>query len=318
MTDVSVIIVNYKTAKLTIDCINSIYTQTDGVSFEVIVVDNDSGDDSVQKLSDVFGNKITIIVSDKNLGFGKGNNLGAKFAKGRYLLLLNPDTYLLNNAIKILFDYLEQHKTIGIAGGNLYFPDQTPAPSFCLDFDYPNTERKNASWVRILLKRIKDKDRNNQTEQKVSGFNYSNECISVGYIFGADMMIRRDVFDQVGGFDPDFFMYAEEEELSWRINKLGYQSINVPAARIVHLEGASTSEKTGFNQRQFSMRMNGKLIYYNKCFGKKGMESFYKARCLQYRRLLTIAKLRGKNITETTTYQMLECLKTQYLELQNK
>ena len=318
MTDVSVIIVNYKTAPLTVDCINSLFEKTDGISFEVIVVDNASGDDSVEKLKTELGDRIVVIPSEYNLGFGKGNNLGAEHASGRYLFLLNPDTYLLNNAIKILADYLDQYTDIGIVGGNLYFPDQSPSPSFCMAYDYPDDEKKNASWLRILSRKIRDKINNKNDTNKMSGFNYTDDPLDVAYIFGADMMIRRDLFEKVDGFDPEFFMYAEEVELSWRISQRGYRIVNVPDAKIVHLEGASTSVSKGFSSKQFSMRMNGKLIYYRKCFGEEGVETFYKARRLLYKRLLKIAKIRGKDITQTNAYKMLECLDNEYTKYKNK
>ena len=102
MMDISVIIVNYHSAKMVMDCINSIYSQTRGASFEIIVVDNASGDGSVELLRETFGERITVIASPENLGFGRANNLGAAQAKGKYLFLLNPDTLLVNDALGIL------------------------------------------------------------------------------------------------------------------------------------------------------------------------------------------------------------------------
>ena len=152
----------------------------------------------------------------------------------------------------------------------------------------------------------------NSKQSLIRGFNYSDSAVPVAYVFGADMMIRHDLFQELNGFDPDFFMYSEEEELSWRIKNAGYDIINTPDAQIVHLEGASTKDSKGFNQRQFRLRMQGKLIYYRKCFGMAGMEEFYKARRTRFQRLLKLAKIQGKDPVNTQVSTMLECLDAEY------
>ena len=316
--DVSIIIVNYRTADLVIDCINSVFEKTNSVTYEVIVVDNASGDDSVYKLQSVFGETIKVIPSPDNLGFGKGNNLGAEFASGKYLFLLNPDTYLLNNAIKVLSDYLDANPKVGATGGNLFFPDESPAPSFCREFDIPQREATQARWNKILGNRLKTKLGSREKRSFFDEFNYSADSFRVAYVFGADMMIRHDLFRELKGFDPVFFMYAEEEELSWRINKAGYEIVSVPEARIVHLEGAATQADGRFNERQFRMRMNGKLIYYRKCFGPEGMETFYSARKRLYKRLMTLAKLRGRDPNASQASIMLHCLEDEYQKFKER
>jgi len=104
--DVSIIIVNYKTFAYTKDAIASVFEKTEDVAYEVIVVDNNSPDGSGKEIQEYFNDKITFIQSPENLGFGRANNLGAKCSNGKYLFFLNPDTILLNNAPKILFDFL--------------------------------------------------------------------------------------------------------------------------------------------------------------------------------------------------------------------
>ena len=310
--DVSIIIVNYNTADLILDCIKSISAKTDGIVYEIIVVDNASRDDSVIRLESAFPGHVSVVSSTENLGFGKGNNLGVKYASGRYLFLLNPDTYLLNNAIKTMADFLDTHPEAGIVGGDLYFPDQSPASSFCLKFDTPESEHEAASWKSLISGKLSAKTAHLKGSSKLEGFNYSELPIQVGYIFGADMMIRQELFRSLGGFDPEFFMYAEEEELSWRVKKAGFEIVNLPDARIVHLEGASTQGNGGFNERQFRMRMNGKLIYYKKCFGLEGMESFFQSRKKMYQHQIDWARLRGRDPRTTQAYRMLSCLIDEY------
>ena len=121
--DVSVIIVNYNTIELTLNCINSIFTHTLGIDFEVIVVDNNSDDGSGEILR--LDKRIVFIQNLANEGFGSANNTGYQYAKGKYLFLLNSDTILLNNAIKLFYDYAEQHLSSCVYGTMLLNPDNT-------------------------------------------------------------------------------------------------------------------------------------------------------------------------------------------------
>lgn len=296
--DVSVIIVNYHSTDMVIDCIHSILEETTGILYEIIVVDNASEDGIETRMEHEFGEQVHVILSNENLGFGKANNLGAEQAKGKYLFLLNPDTILVNNAIGILFDYLEKHVDVGVAGGNLFTPDLQETPSYCLTFDSPEMEKRMAGWKNLIFSKVKDKLQRytgkRSTDLFCDKFNHTEKPLKVAYIFGADMMLPKTVFDKVGGFDPDFFMYAEEEELSWRITESGYRIMNIPQAKIIHLEGATVKSTNAFSERQFRMRMDGTFIYHKKCFGMEGADKFYEYRSLRYDRLIKIAKLQGK------------------------
>lgn len=307
--DVSVIIVNYHCAQMTIDCIRSVFEKTQTASFEVIVVDNASGDGSAEQLRQTFGDLIQVIESDENLGFGRANNLGAGHASGEYLFLLNPDTLLINDAIGILRDYLRRHPQAGVAGGNLYAPDMTPAPSYCLAFDDLRHERRNAGWAHLIGSKVKTKL---GIHGKMKEFNFSDREKQVAYIFGADMMLPKRLFDEVGGFDPAFFMYGEEEELTWRITQRGYRVMSVPKARIIHLEGATTSQTHAFSERQFRMRMNGTLTYYQKRFGDVGADEFFRLRTRRYDRLMQIAKAQGKLTEDFAPAVMKRLLEEEY------
>lgn len=307
--DVSIIIVNYHSAQMVIECVESIYKRTSGITYEIIVVDNDSGDNSATHLKNVLGDKITLVLADENLGFGKANNLGAEYAKGEYLFLLNPDTLLVNNAIKILHDFMKSNHNTGVVGGNLFSPDMQAVPSYCLQFDDLNTERKKASWRGILMNKIVQIATAKHRKQIFAGeFNYSGDEKKVAYIFGADMMIPKKLFDNLGGFDPDFFMYSEEQELSWRVTAKGYNIVNIPQAQIIHLEGATVKKGNEFSEKQFRMRMNGTLTYFQKRFGINGVNEFYKYRTKRYRRLIQIAKWRGRDLSDFTPVLQLQCL----------
>ena len=314
--DVSIIIVNYNSANVIVDCIESIFQKTKDLSYEINVVDNASPDSSADTIESRFGDRINLIRSDKNLGFGKANNLGASHALGKYLFLLNPDTVLINNAIKELHVFMETHLEAGVAGGNLFGADQmSAAPSFCRTFDSIESERKNSSWYKIISEKVKQKMKTTGRPFK-NEFNYSEDCIEVAYVFGADMMISSALFDKIGGFDKDFFMYAEEAELQWRIQKEGYKIYNVPSARIVHLEGMSIKQQNAFSEQQFKWRMESTLKYFEKCYGQDAAEQFYVYRSRRYKRLLAINRMHNKKNTGTSG-KMLKCFNEVFVTYNN-
>jgi GT2 family glycosyltransferase len=223
--------VNYNTIKYLVNAIDSVFEKTQDIDFEIIIVDNNSSDNSKHILREKYGNAITYLALSENVGFGQANNRGAKIAKGRNLFLLNPDTILMNNAIKILSDYLDSHEQVAVCGGNLYDENYKPIHSF----------RRTLSPIFEELNNLFFSFPERVFYGKSSTFNYAEKSIEVGYITGADMMVRRSVFDMTNGFDRDFFMYYEESELAYRIHKLTYKIMSIPDARIVHLVGKSIS-----------------------------------------------------------------------------
>lgn len=225
--DVSVIIVNYNTERLLRNCLKSISDMTKGVVYEVIVVDNNSSDTSVSMIRRDFP-FVKLIESTKNLGFGRANNLGALKASGSFLFFLNSDTELRNDTISILHTYMREHTDCGIAGGNLVDVNGTPIHSYSMRLPSEWTELER--FCPKLSLRLQGKN---------AFYNHSGKVIDVGYITGADLMISNALFKSAGGFDPDFFMYYEETELTSRIRNLGYSARCVPDAVITHIKGAS-------------------------------------------------------------------------------
>ena len=312
--DVSVIIVNYHSEELIERCVKSVNEQTSGISYEIIIVDNGGGESALRKLGKIKSEQIRVIASEVNLGFGKANNLGASCAQGKYLFLLNPDTELMNNAIRILYDYMESHPETGISGGNLYSSDGMPVPSYCMEYDTLKKEETDSTWLTIIFSKIAEKTKKKKTVIDQDRFNDTGAVKEVAYIFGADMFMKKELFDSVGGFDPDFFMYAEEEELTRRIHDRGLKIMSVPDARIIHLEGGTTTEKPGFSEKQFRMRMNGKMVYYDKCYPPNGADDFYRYRLRRYQRLIRWQQLKGRNPSGSAAMRSLEILKQAYEE----
>jgi len=250
--DVSIIIINYNTKDLIKQCIDSVLEKTQDIAFEIIVVDNASSDGSQQFIKNVYPN-IVFIESPDNLGFGRANNLGYEYAKGRNLFLLNSDTILLNNAVKILSDYLDGNIEVGVCGGNLY--DEKGSPAFSFRRNLSSVLSELNFFFRGLLFKI--------LYRKNIEFNHTNKPLKVGYITGADMMLRSSVFDGAGQFDPDFFMYNEDVELTCRIKKSGFSAYSVPDAHIIHLAGRSSQD----DYNKLEIMINSTNLYLRKTQG---------------------------------------------------
>jgi GT2 family glycosyltransferase len=252
--DVSIIIVNYNTISILTDALDSIFAKTDGIEYEIIVVDNNSNDNSKIIITEKYGDKIIYLGLSENIGFGRANNEGAKIAKGRYLFFLNPDTILQNNAIYILSNYLDSNTSAGCCGGNLLDNEERPIHSF-KRYITPLFEEINKLFLWLPVKFLYGLN---------AEYNYTNKPLKVAYITGADLMMRKWIFDKLQGFDPDFFMYSEEAELQYRVSKMRYKIISVPSARIFHLEGKSFSDKDyRFRNRIAAQNILSRKIYNN-------------------------------------------------------
>ena len=247
MIDVSIIFVNYKTKDLTINAVKSVLQKTKDINFEIFVVDNNSQDGSIEAIEKEFP-QINIIKNSTNAGFGAANNIAIKQAKGKYILCLNTDTLLINNAIKIMYDFMEckENENTAVCGGALYDEKSNYIMSFA---NFPNCFNCLAfSW---LLKKILPVIRNQKEPKNIK---------EVDFITGADIFFRKTVLDEVGLFDEKFFMYSEETDLCYRIKKAGYNIKIIPSAKIIHLEEKS-SRNFWDNSR---MRVKSKYLYARK------------------------------------------------------
>ncbi|MCD8231866.1 MAG: glycosyltransferase family 2 protein [Clostridiales bacterium] len=319
--DVSIIIVNYNTPEMVVDCVNSIQAKTKEISYEIIVVDNGSHDGSLDIFKDKLSKAAIIVDAGENLGFGKANNLGAKYARGNYLFLLNSDTLLVNDAISLLMEFLINHSEVGVVGGNLYTTSMTASSSFCMNFDNVNSVKRESSWKTILnqivrnrrIARIEDKELQDK-EIFADKFNFSGSPQKVAYIFGTDMFLSRELFEKTGGFDPEFFMYAEEQELSARITDMGYEIWSVPEARIIHFDGGTVKKTDEFSEKQYRMRLNGTFVYYKKRFGIDGAGMYYYYKRKKLQRLMNMARLFRRHALFSLSEGQMNCLEGAYKE----
>lgn len=251
---VSIIIVNYNTKDLTQQCINSVIETTKGTKKELIVVDNASTDGSVLMLEKLSTRgKIKLIKSKKNLGFSGGNNLGIKASEGEYVLLLNSDTIIQDDAISVMVDWMEKHPKVGIATCSLKGKDgKTQAPGG----NFPTLLRV-ISWMTIedipfVDNFIKPFHPKKYKHKKPTQYDW---------VTGTFFLVRKEVINQIGMLDTNYFMYTEEVDFCFRARKKGWHIYYVPLAEIIHLGMASSSNRYALVQEA-----KGIKLFYKKHF----------------------------------------------------
>lgn len=228
--DVSIIIVSYNASSYLKECLESIFNLTKNVDFEVIVVDNASTDDAV-KVAKSYGSKIKLIENKENKGFGTGVNIGAKLATGQYLLVLNPDIRLLENSLERLFIWMNAHSEVAVSTCQFLDSEQKPLPNGGF---FP-TLPKIAAWAFFLDDLLKI----NSYHPHSSFYNHE---MPLDWVTGSFMFMRRNIFEESGGFDERIFMYGEEVELCCRIKKSGWKIAYVPLTKVIHHERKSAAE----------------------------------------------------------------------------
>lgn len=264
---ISVIYVNYNTSQFLINSLKSLQEHCSGLFYEIIIVDNSSNGLQKSFLTDwlrlsLFEN-IKLILSDTNSGFAAANNSAAAIARGKYLFFLNPDTVLLNDVLEIFYRFMEgSNETTAACGGNLLNEDLSPNSSYG-NFPGVLLEFCNVGMgLSFLLGRYF------RDHVDIGSKVYTQVPRKVDYIVGADVFIKSDLFREMQGFDTAFFMYYEETDLFRRLAEKGYQAQLLPAARIMHLEGAALNREGDhdFNYGKFKMTLDSKLHYYRKWF----------------------------------------------------
>ena len=234
--DLSIIIVSWNTKDMTLEAIGSAIEETRETDYELIVVDNASSDGSAEAIAETFPDLDHYLAETDNHGFAKANNIAAKHARGAYLLLLNPDTVTLDGAIDKLVAFAKAYPEAGIWGGKTVFADKTTLnPTSIWKHITLWSLFAHAFGLAPLLNRIPGKGAETYTPDQYE------MVMPVDMVSGCFFLIRRDLWDELGGFDLDYVMYAEEADLCRRAAALGYQPMFTPDAVIVHYVGAATS-----------------------------------------------------------------------------
>jgi len=232
MVDVSIIIVSYNTREMTIDCLRSVYDQTEGISLEVIVVDNESCDGSASSIVEHFP-QVELIEPGKNLGFAKANNIAAQNANGEYLLLLNPDTVVLDEAIQKLYQFALSSPDNLVYGGRTLNSDKTLNPSSCW--------QQQSLWSLFCYAfGLTSMFRNSTFFDPEAYGGWKRDSVrEVSIVSGCFLLIHKDLWDKLQGFDSAFFMYGEDADLCLRAIGKGAKPVITPEATIIHYGGAS-------------------------------------------------------------------------------
>ncbi len=239
---------------------------------------------------------IKLIKNKENMGFAKANNIALKTINSKYAFFLNPDTILLNNSIKILVDFLEDNHDIACTGANLYKQDLS------LQFSYGNFPTIKKVLFEFGLNKIFKAYFNTNLSESIT-FNY-DEPKEVPYITGADLLIRKDVLDNVGYFNEDFFLYYEETELQFRIRKADYKIFLNPLAKIIHFSNTSLNLMSSYNKVKTIEK--SRALYYKKVYSHKISILIKILYLIKY---ILQFLFRKKNITENHIRVMLELLK---------
>jgi GT2 family glycosyltransferase len=228
----SIVIVSYNTRQLTAEAIKSVYAETKKTDFELIVLDNLSSDGSAEYIEEQFP-EVKLIKSEENLGFAGGNNKAIEIATGEYVLLLNPDTVVLDRAIDILMDFAESQPQAGIWGGRTLFADGTLNSTCC--------HHRMTLWNQVCTATGLSSLFKNTT--LFGGEHYGSwqrdNVRKVDIVSGCYLLTRLETWRHLGGFDLKYFMYGEEADLCLRAKKIGCSPMMTPDSTIIHYGGAS-------------------------------------------------------------------------------
>ena len=264
-----VVIINYRSYDMTRCCIETLYPQiTSTPGRRVVVVDNDSGDDSADRLDHAiaehgWGDQIELVRSPVNGGFSAGNNVGIRHLDAEYYLLINSDTEVRKGAIDEMLAGMEQLPRAGLIGPRLEWPDAEPQGS-CFQFRHPGHEFFKAAGTGILERLFR---------VSPATLPISDEPVQSQWVSFACVMIRRAVIEQVGLMDEGYFMYEEDVDYCRRAGEAGWEAWYWPAARVVHLRGGSSPVKSLTAQRKRRPRYYyaSRARYFGKFYGRLGL-----------------------------------------------
>lgn len=259
--DLSIIIVNYNTKKLTKNCIDSVINSTKEIDYEIVVVDNSSDETQVYEPSELQKDKVIIFSDIPNNGFGVACNFGARKSRGNYLLFLNSDTLVQEGTIDKCFKYLKECKDIGILGVKTLLKDGTLDHGCKRGFPTPS------SSLYYFLGLDKKHPENRKYGAYRQTFIDENKTSSVDAVSGSFMMIPKKIYEMVSGFDEDYFMYGEDIDLCYRVKTMGYSVVYFADAVIIHLKGQS-----GLNNKSPKVIYhfyNAMMLFYNKHYKDK-------------------------------------------------
>ncbi|HCD05814.1 MAG: family 2 glycosyl transferase [Methylophaga sp.] len=268
--DLAIIIINYKTPHLTVSVLESLISEVDISVMKVVVIDNDSRDDSLLILDkwlkeNAANSWVNLIASNINKGFSGGNNLGIQSVKAKNYLLLNSDTTVRPGAIRLLLETANKHPEAGLISPRLE-STSGKAQESCFRFHTPISEFINSASTSLITKAF----RKYVVAQPVKDYSDYYQWTSFACI-----LIKAEVIEQIGLLDEKFFMYYEDVEFSFRALKAGWKVLNNPEAHVVHLRGGSSPVKSQTKLRKRVPRYfyESRTLYFYKLYGQSGLLS---------------------------------------------
>ncbi len=260
----SIIIVNYNVKFFLEQCLKSVFNSGKDLDMEVIVVDNNSVDSSVEMIREKF-KQVKLIANNENKGFSTANNQGINIAAGEYVLLLNPDTVVEDDTLPKVVQFMDDHHDAGGLGVKMLDGNGRFLPESKRSFPTPKVAFPKIFGLSALFPKSKIFGKYHL------GYLDNNKTHQVEVLSGAFMLLRKKVLDNIGYLDEDFFMYGEDIDLSWRIIKAGYKNYYYPETRIIHYKGESTKKNSINYVRVFYKAM---IIFARKHFSKKNVKLF--------------------------------------------
>jgi GT2 family glycosyltransferase len=246
--DISVIIVNYNVKHFLLQCLRSVEQALKGLSAEIIVVDNNSNDGSVAYLQPLFPS-VRFIDLDKNVGFGRANNVAIEQARGDFILFLNPDTLVEEQTFTVLLAYMREHSEVGACGCKVLNPDGTLQLACRRSFPTPWVAFAKVFGLQAIFPHSRFMARYNQS------YLDENATYYVDAVSGSFMFVRQQALKSIGGFDPAFFMYGEDLDFCYRLNAAGWKIAYVHTTKIIHYKGESTRRSSIDSVRVFYQAM---------------------------------------------------------------
>ncbi|MEX1048427.1 MAG: glycosyltransferase family 2 protein [Akkermansiaceae bacterium] len=232
-TDITIVIVTYHSAGQIEACLESVFSQRKRISQQVIVVDNDSRDETVEIVREKFP-EVELVLPSANLGFAAGVNLGASLADSEFVLLLNPDTVILNHAVDVIVDFARKHPAHGLYGGRTLRPDGQLEPSSCWGLPTLWSMAMFAFGLTTLA------PRNRWLDPESLGKWRRDSVREVGVVTGCFLLAPTAVWRELGGLDERYFMYGEDVDLALRARRAGYRPLICPDAELIHEVGQSS------------------------------------------------------------------------------
>lgn len=258
-TTLTVLVVSWNTVDLLRICLNAVLGTVGDLTHEIIVIDNGSTDGSLAMIQTHF-TTVRTIRNEANLGFARANNTGLQTARGRFILLLNSDTEVRDDALQQMIAFLDAHPDVGVVGASLLNADGTSQFSYDL---FPLRPRD------MVCQRIVDVlcPRNTYTRQgRMARWTHTGP-FEVDWVSGAALMIRREVIDEIGPLDKRFFMYAEEIDWCYRVKKAGWKVYHLPDARVVHTKQGSSAGAPALRTHLARQRDHSLELFYRKHYG---------------------------------------------------